>query len=253
MRPGQQNKRGRGRNNSGGNNNRKGQNPLSRSYDSSGPDVKIRGTAQTIADKYMSLARDSQSSGDRVMAENYLQHAEHYNRIIAAAQAQLQERNQRDDRDGQRDDRQAQSRDDDNGNTSNDDAQSHNGENGRGGRQAGRADETRSAERNRDEDTDRSDERGGDQGGNEARDRDAGPRKRRSSPKRNAVEPDAPQPVIEGVPAEVALEQQETSADASGGQPAPRRRGRPRRVKTSDKDDQPQSVVQDTAEATAAE
>ncbi len=104
MRPGQQNKRGRGRgnNNNGGGNgnnfNRKGSNPLTRTYDSSGPDVKIRGTAQHIAEKYATLARDAQSAGDRVMAENYLQHAEHYNRIIAAAQAQLQERFQRDDR-----------------------------------------------------------------------------------------------------------------------------------------------------------
>lgn len=111
MRPGQQNKRGRGRgsnNNNGGgggggnsnnnNFNRKGGNPLTRTYDSSGPDVKIRGTAQHIAEKYAQLARDAQSSGDRVIAENYLQHAEHYNRIIAAAQAQMQERFQRDDR-----------------------------------------------------------------------------------------------------------------------------------------------------------
>ncbi|MDK4704436.1 DUF4167 domain-containing protein [Rhizobium sp. CNPSo 4062] len=106
MRPGQQNKRGRGRGNNnngggGGNNNnnfnRKGSNPLTRTYDSSGPDVKIRGTAQHIAEKYAALARDAQSSGDRVMAENYLQHAEHYNRIIASAQAQMQERYQRDD------------------------------------------------------------------------------------------------------------------------------------------------------------
>ena len=104
MRPGQQNKRGRGRGNNnggGGNNNnnfnRKGSNPLTRTYDSSGPDVKIRGTAQHIAEKYSALARDAQSSGDRVMAENYLQHAEHYNRIIASAQAQMQERYQRDE------------------------------------------------------------------------------------------------------------------------------------------------------------
>jgi len=91
MRPGQQKQRGRGRNNGGGgnNNNRKGGNPLSRSYDSTGPDVKIRGTAQHIAEKYATLARDAQSVGDNVMAENYLQHAEHYNRIIAAAQARV--------------------------------------------------------------------------------------------------------------------------------------------------------------------
>jgi hypothetical protein len=78
MRQGQQNRRGRGRNN-----NRKAHhNPLTRSYESNGPDVKIRGTPSHIAEKYMSLARVAQSSGDPVLAENYLQHAEHYNRII---------------------------------------------------------------------------------------------------------------------------------------------------------------------------
>jgi hypothetical protein len=76
----------------GRNNNRsKGPNPLTRSYESNGPDVKIRGTAQHIADKYAQLARDAQSSGDPVAAENYHQHAEHYYRIIAAAQEQFRE------------------------------------------------------------------------------------------------------------------------------------------------------------------
>ncbi|WP_298422951.1 DUF4167 domain-containing protein [Rhodoblastus sp.] len=84
MRPGQ-NKRMRGRNN------RKGPNPLTRAYESNGPDVKIRGTAQHIAEKYLQLARDAQSSGDPVVAESYLQHAEHYFRIIAAAQAAQQQ------------------------------------------------------------------------------------------------------------------------------------------------------------------
>ena len=73
------------------NNNRRGPNPLTRSYESNGPDVKVRGTAQNVADKYLQLARDAHSSGDRVMAENYLQHAEHYNRIIATAMAQQQQ------------------------------------------------------------------------------------------------------------------------------------------------------------------
>lgn len=81
MRQGQQNRRGRGRG-------RKPQNPLARNYESNGPDVKIRGTASHIAEKYMSLARDALASGDMVTAESYLQHAEHYNRIIMAAQAQ---------------------------------------------------------------------------------------------------------------------------------------------------------------------
>lgn len=78
MRQSQQNRRSRGRNN----NNRKGQNPLTRSYESNGPDVKIRGTPSHIAEKYVAMARDALSNGDPVLAENYLQHAEHYNRII---------------------------------------------------------------------------------------------------------------------------------------------------------------------------
>lgn len=70
--------------------NRRGPNPLTRSYESNGPDVKVRGTAQHVAEKYTQLARDAHVSGDPVMAESYLQHAEHYYRLIAAAhQAQL--------------------------------------------------------------------------------------------------------------------------------------------------------------------
>jgi len=89
MRPGQ-NKRMRGRNNNN-NSGRKGPNPLTRSYESNGPDVKIRGTAHHIGEKYLQLARDAQSSGDPVMAESYLQHAEHYFRLIAAAQQAQQQ------------------------------------------------------------------------------------------------------------------------------------------------------------------
>ena len=83
MRQGQQNRRGRGRG-------RKPQNPLSRNLESNGPDVKIRGTASHIAEKYTALARDAQVIGDSVAGESYLQHAEHYNRIIMANQAQQQ-------------------------------------------------------------------------------------------------------------------------------------------------------------------
>ena len=74
---------GGGNNNGGGG----GFNP-NRTFDSSGPDVKIRGSASHVYEKYLQLARDSNSSGDRVTAENYLQHAEHYFRIMAAQQAQ---------------------------------------------------------------------------------------------------------------------------------------------------------------------
>jgi hypothetical protein len=85
-----QQKRMRGRNR---NNNNRGHNPLTRVYESNGPDVKIRGTAHHIAEKYIQLARDSQSSGDPVSSEGYLQHAEHYFRLIAAAQAQYAQQN----------------------------------------------------------------------------------------------------------------------------------------------------------------
>jgi hypothetical protein len=77
-----------GRGNNGG---RRGPNPLTRSYESNGPDVKVRGTPQHIAEKYVQLARDAHSASDNVMAESYLQHAEHYYRIIAAAQAAQQQ------------------------------------------------------------------------------------------------------------------------------------------------------------------
>lgn len=90
MRSNQQNKnRSRGRN--GG---RKNVNPLSRNFESNGPDVKIRGNAAHIAERYVQLARDATATGDSVTAENYLQHAEHYFRILSAAQAQMQPRNE---------------------------------------------------------------------------------------------------------------------------------------------------------------
>ncbi|MBL8908045.1 MAG: DUF4167 domain-containing protein [Rhizobiales bacterium] len=92
MRPGQHNKRGRNRNrrHSGGSGGGGG-NPLNRVYESNGPDVKVRGTAQTVADKYLQLGRDALASGDIVMSESYFQHAEHYLRILAAAQAYNQQ------------------------------------------------------------------------------------------------------------------------------------------------------------------
>ena len=84
MRQGQQNRRGRGRNRKSHHHN----NPLTRSFESNGPDVKIRGTPAHIAEKYISLARDAHASGDPVLAESYLQYAEHYNRIIMSYREQ---------------------------------------------------------------------------------------------------------------------------------------------------------------------
>jgi hypothetical protein len=83
--------RGRGRNRpqgGGGGGGGGGHNNHNRSFDSAGPDIKIRGTAAHVYEKYLQLARDANTSGDRVTAENYLQHAEHYYRIMMANQPQ---------------------------------------------------------------------------------------------------------------------------------------------------------------------
>ncbi|WP_297511727.1 DUF4167 domain-containing protein [uncultured Caulobacter sp.] len=80
-------KRQRGRNNRGGNGGKPQQHNANRAFDSNGPEgVKVRGAAQSVYEKYQQLARDAASSGDRVLAENYLQHAEHYFRVLRAIQ-----------------------------------------------------------------------------------------------------------------------------------------------------------------------
>jgi len=101
MRNGQNKQRMRNRNNNNNSNNnnnnhnRRGQNPMTRVYESNGPDIKIRGTASHIAEKYLQLARVARSaSGDPVAAENYYQHAEHYFRLIATAQEQFRQNQQ---------------------------------------------------------------------------------------------------------------------------------------------------------------
>ena len=101
-------KRMRGRNHRGGGSggggggpvrHQSGNTPLNRNhvFDSSGPDLRVRGTSQQLFEKYLQLGRDATSVGDRVMAESYFQHAEHYFRILnamnqaAAAQQQGQQ------------------------------------------------------------------------------------------------------------------------------------------------------------------
>lgn len=90
--------RGRGR--------KPGGNPGNRPHESNGPEVKIRGTAAQIHEKYLQYARDAQSAGDRVRYENLMQHAEHYFRILAATMpkdrlpGQQQDNQQRNDDDG---------------------------------------------------------------------------------------------------------------------------------------------------------
>lgn len=85
-------KRSRGRNRrSGGNNQQNAFNNPNRHFESVGPDVKIRGSAQQVLEKYQQYARDAQTSGDRILSEAYFQYAEHYQRIVAK---QLEARNQ---------------------------------------------------------------------------------------------------------------------------------------------------------------
>ena len=63
-------------------------------FDSNGPDLRVRGTAQQLFEKYLQLGRDATSSGDRVMAEGYFQHAEHYFRILNAMNQVAQQNQQ---------------------------------------------------------------------------------------------------------------------------------------------------------------
>ncbi|MEX2200525.1 MAG: DUF4167 domain-containing protein [Dongiaceae bacterium] len=77
--------RGRGRNNNNNNNNNKPHmSPRQQTFDSNGPDIRVRGNAYQVLEKYLAMARDASAAGDRISAENYLQHAEHYYRLINA-------------------------------------------------------------------------------------------------------------------------------------------------------------------------
>lgn len=93
---------GGGGGNNGANNRRQNVPMRHQTFDSNGPDVRIRGNAWQVYEKYQALARDAASSGDRIQAENYLQHAEHYFRIIAQIQeAEARQQQQRGQHNGQ--------------------------------------------------------------------------------------------------------------------------------------------------------
>jgi len=91
MRPNNQNRRGRGRGPRkphggphGGHGGGGGGQSKAHSFDSAGPDIRVRGNAYQVLEKYLQLARDAGTAGDRVAAENFLQHADHYYRVVAA-------------------------------------------------------------------------------------------------------------------------------------------------------------------------
>ena len=220
--------------------NRKGSNPLTRTYDSSGPDVKIRGTAQHIAEKYATLARDAQSSGDRVVAENYLQHAEHYNRIIAAAQAQMQERFQRDDRSDYNDRNDYQDRD---GNERDDDLDQNDGDENTVG-QDQQVEQERHHQQAERQQRQRQRSPAPARPGTSAAGSPARPPASSRAPNRHAraaqprpdlapqpiIDGSGPQPVIEGTPVEVSLEEEAPTGRApTRRRTAPRPRRQPRR------------------------
>lgn len=77
--------RGRGRKPGGGHHQGNHHQP-NRAMESNGPEVKVRGPAAVIYERYLQLARDAAGSGDRVLSENYLQHADHYFRLVRAMQ-----------------------------------------------------------------------------------------------------------------------------------------------------------------------
>jgi hypothetical protein len=81
MRQGSHSKRGRGR---GGNRRSSGPPSRNHTFDSNGPDIRIRGNAHQVHEKYMNLAREASTNGEVVLAESYFQHAEHYYRILSA-------------------------------------------------------------------------------------------------------------------------------------------------------------------------
>lgn len=98
--------RSRSRNKNRTNNRPTGGNVVNRVFESSGPEGKVRGTPQQIIEKYNQLARDAQLSNDRVAAENFQQHAEHYLRLLSEAQREIDAR--REEQERQNRDRQAE-------------------------------------------------------------------------------------------------------------------------------------------------
>jgi len=209
MRQGQQQNRQRSRNrnnNNRNNNNNNNRNQLNRSMESNGPDVRIRGTAAHISEKYTQLARDAQTAGDTVAAESYWQFAEHYNRLIATAQAALAEEQakreeERARREGPR----------------NDDGAEGDGEDSRGRRPRRGRNENRNENRN-----DERDETKVVADSGNVSDVSAG---------------DGPQPTLDEPPVEMTLKQQPSedaatngAADSDDAEAKPRRARRPRKA-----------------------
>ena len=222
MRQGQpqnrQRSRGRGNNNrNNNNNNNNNRNQLNRSMESNGPDVRIRGTAAHIAEKYTQMANDAQTAGDTVGAQSYFQFAEHYNRLVASAQAAIQAA-----REEQEARREARGENRDNSNDDDSDGDNENDDRNDGGRKGRGRNQNRGNNRSRDNSRDNDDMDDDD---------DASKRNRRepdgNKPSAN-VSGDGPQPTLDSVPAEVALNEKPVETEKAA---APKRVRRPRKPK----------------------
>ncbi|MEL6947665.1 MAG: DUF4167 domain-containing protein [Pseudomonadota bacterium] len=228
MRQGQQQNRQRSRNrnnnrsNNNNNNNNNARSQLNRSMESNGPDVRIRGTAAHISEKYMQLARDATTAGDTVAAESYWQHAEHYNRLIAVAQATIaEEQAKRDEERARRQEARGESRGDSRGDARGDVAGEDSSDANTNA--DGEDDRPRRGRRNRkDQRDDERSEVAASSVKDDGHDTEA----------TNAG--DGPQPVLEGTPAEVELKATPTTAavdkDAGSADDAPKPRRTRRRV-----------------------
>ena len=206
MRQGQPQNRQRSRGRGNNNRNQNNRNQLNRAMESNGPDVRIRGTAAHIAEKYSQLANDAQTAGDTVSAQSYWQFAEHYNRLVAAAQAAQQQA-----REEQQAAREARGEADNDG----DDNRREDRGRGRGrGRNNNRGDNSEAA---------------GKEAAAKAADGGEAP-----APADTAVNGEGPQPEISPTPAEVVLS--EKPVEASGDPEAAAKPNKPRRPRKPKED-----------------
>lgn len=207
MRQGPHQKRGRGRGN------RRSSTPnRNQTFDSNGPDVRIRGNASQVYEKYLNLARDATASGDRVLAESYYQHAEHYYRILAAFQESQGGENR-----GQPFQGAAREWDQDDDDRESGDERGDGGDQASRGDQGGRGDQASRGDQGGRGDRQRADgERGGDwsRGDRFGRDRDRGDRGDRGERRPMRAEGDA-EPRSERAPAP-QVEPTATAERASG-------------------------------------
>jgi hypothetical protein len=202
-------------------------NIVNRVFDSSGPEGKVRGTPQQIIDKYLVLARDAQLSGDRVAAENFAQHAEHYSRMLHEAQTELA-REAEARREQQQGQQQNQNRRQDGDGDSN--AQGGNGGNGGGNANNG------------------GNNGGNSGGGNERRRSRDDRRKPRESddPRGDQTQTDGAESTLVETPESRADHQSDAQADATpdaAEAPAPKKRGRPRKPRNTEETPAPEATA----------